>query len=134
MPIKIIDEVQYNLYDTLLATAKKDISVTEQLLEDLIYEANRLAEERKKYYVEVLGSSPTYSHSVELIDKFISDHNFNGSWPNKWRCERYFYYDEKSNSWDCYGNMPNVVYYREVELRYAELKLEGKVNACITEH
>ncbi len=127
MPIKIIDETQYKLYDALLATTKKDISVTEQLLEDLKYESNRLAGERKKYYVEVLGSSPTYSHSVELIDKFISDHNFNGSWPNKWRCERYFYYDEKSNSWDCYDTNLNVVYYREVELRYAELKLEGKL-------
>lgn len=127
MPIKIIDEVQYNLYDTLLATTRKDIIATDQLLLDLKYEAHRLAEERKKHYVEVLGSSPTYSHSVELIDKFISDHNFNGSWPDKWRCERYFYYDEKSNSWGCYTIGLSVVYYREVELRYAELKLEGKL-------
>ncbi len=128
MPIKIIDEAQYSLYDTLLSTTKRDIEVTEQLLEDLKYEAKRLANERKKYYIEVLGPSPTYSHSIKLIDKFISDHSFNGSWDEKCRAERYFYYDEKSDSWDCYKTNLNVVYYREVELRYAELKLEERNN------
>jgi hypothetical protein len=127
MPIKIIDKTQYELYDILLATVKADIASTEQLMEDLRYEANRLAGERRKCYIEVLGGEPTYSHSIELIDKFIEDHNFTGKWPEKYRCERYFYYDEKSNSWDCYSGGLNVVYYREVELRYNELKLEGKL-------
>lgn len=127
MAIKIIDEVQYELYDTLLATTRADIAATEQLLLDLRHEVNRLAGERRKCYIEVLGGEPTYSHSVELIDKFILDHNFNGSWPEKYSCERYFYYDEKRDTWDCYIGGLNVVYYREVELRYNELKLEGKL-------
>lgn len=122
MPIKIIDETQYELYDLRLAVAKRDIALIEQLLLDLKHEAERLSRERRKYYIEVLGGEPTYSHSLELIDKFISDHNFTGTWPEKYRCERYFYYDEKSNTWDCYAGGLNVVYYREVELRYNELK------------
>lgn len=125
MPIKIIDKTQYELYDMLLATAKKDIAVMEQLLSDMKHEAKRLADERKKCYVEILGGEPTHSHSVGLIDKFISDHNFTGAWPEKYRYERYFYYDELSKSWgNCCINL-NVVYYREVELRYNELKYGG---------
>lgn len=127
MAIKIIDETQYELYDNLLATTKTEIATVRQLLLDLEYEANRCANERKKYYIEVLGGEPKYSHSIELIDKFISDHNFKGSWQSVGYCERYFYYDEKSNTWDTYGSGLNVVYYREVELRYNELKLEGKL-------
>jgi hypothetical protein len=127
MAIKIIDKTQYELYDLMLATTKADIADVEQLLLDLKHEAKRLADERRKYYIEVLGGEPTYSHSLELIDKFISDHEFAGRWPDKYRCERYFFYDEKSNNWDCYAGGLNVVYYREVELRYNELKLEGKL-------
>lgn len=125
MPIKIIDKTQYELYDLMLATTKADIATTEQLLLDLKHEAKRLSNERKKYYIEVLGDKSTYSHSVELIDKFILDHDFKGKWPEKYSCERYFYYDDKSDTWDCYGGGLNVVYYREVELRYNELKSES---------
>lgn len=128
MPIKITNEVQYEKCSTEVIKIENTLISLRQKTERLENKLQRLRKERTNYYVEVLGEV-VYSHSVELIDKFISDHNFNGSWPNKWRCERYFYYDEKSNSWGCYGNMPNVnvVYYREVELRYAELKLEGKI-------
>lgn len=127
MPIKIIDETQYALYTLYLTTAKTNIDMIEQLLLELRNDVNRFQIERNKYYIEVLGGEPIYSHSVELIDKFISDHKFTGTWPKKYQHERYFYYDEKSNSWDCYSGGLNVVYYREVELRYNELKLEGSV-------
>lgn len=127
MAIRITDKTQYELYNTLLAATKADIANVEQLLLDLKHEAKRLAQERKKYYIEVLGGEPIYSYSVELIDKFILDHNFNGTWPDKYSCERYFYYDEKRDTWDVYGSGLNAVYYREVELRYNELKIEGKL-------
>ncbi len=72
------------------------------------------------YYLD----TPTYSHSMELIDKFIKDTNFNGVWSDKWYYERYFYLDD-THGWNIgeYSH-DKVVYYREVEMRYQDLKRE----------
>ncbi len=127
MAMKIIDNEGFIKYTDL-------IDNTENKIKELELEIRNLHEYRKDwinkreecviYYLDV----PTYSHSIELIDRFIEDNNFNGVWRDNWYCYRYFYFDNK-RGWNVSGcsDDDKVVYYREVEMRYQDLKREGKL-------
>ena len=103
-------------------TAK--IDNLQEELRSIEYQLDVLKADRNKLLEEVYDDKTLLSHSTELIDIFIKDNNFNGKWPEKLYYERWFYYQENTDSWDCHNTNLFVVYYREVELRYKQLNKE----------
>lgn len=125
MTIKIIDSKGFHRYMDAIEDTDYKIEELEQKITSLREYRKDLYAKKEECVIHYLDT-PTYSHSMEMIDKFIKDINFNGTWTDEYRCERYFYWDDK-NGWDCYRTNLNVVYYREVEMRYQDLKREGKL-------
>lgn len=125
MAMKIILEEGFNKYTRAIEVADYQIKELELQLESLREYRSGLHTKKEECVIYYLDT-PTYSHSMELIDKFIKDINFKGVWNDEYRCERYFYWDD-THGWDCYRTSLNVVYYKEVEMRYQDLKREGKL-------
>jgi len=126
MAMKIILEEGFNKYTQALEVADYQIKELESQLTSLREYKKDLINKKEECVIYYLDT-PTYSHSIELIDKFIKDTNFNGVWKDKWYYERYFYLHDKYG-WNIgeYSN-DKVVYYREVEMRYQDLKREWKL-------
>lgn len=113
MAYKITDEKRYDKLTNKIQDLEDELLYINSTLENLKTERWRLVEE---------VYDGTHSHSTELIDTFIKDHNFNGEWSEKLYNERYFYYQEVTGTWDSYKTNLFVVYYRDVELRYKQLQ------------
>lgn len=125
MAIKIIDHKGFHKYmDHIDATDDKIEELRSQLKSLEEYRKDLFA--RKEECVIHYLDTPKYSHSMEMIDKFIVDTEFNGTWDFDIYWDRYAYFDE-SKGWDCGIYNLNVVYYAEVEMRYKDLKREGKL-------
>jgi hypothetical protein len=126
MAIKIIDSKGFHRYMDAIEDIDCKIEELEQKITTLREYLKDLYAKKEECVIHYLDT-PTYSHSMELIDKFIKDINFNGYWSDKWYYERYFYLDD-IHGWNI-GDFSNdkVVYYREVEMRYQDLKREGKL-------
>lgn len=126
MAMKIILEEGFNKYTQAIEVADYQIKELESQLTSLREYRKDLINKKEECVIYYLDR-PTYSHSMELIDKFIKDNNFKGTWTDEWYYERYFYLDDKLG-WNTRGcSNDNAVYYREVEMRYQDLKREGKL-------
>jgi hypothetical protein len=126
MDMKIILEEGFNKYTQAIEVVDFQIKELELQLASLREHRKDLINKKEECVIYYLDT-PTYSHSMELIDQFIKDTNFNGVWSDTWYYERYFYLHDK-HGWNIgeYSN-DKVVYYREVEMRYQDLKREGKL-------
>jgi hypothetical protein len=125
MAIKIIDPKGFHKYmDHIDATDDKIEELRSQLKSLEEYRKDLFA--RKEECVIHYLDEPTYSHSMEMIDKFITDTGFDGLWDFDKFWDRYAYFDD-AKGWDCGIYNLNVVYYAEVEMRYKDLKREGKL-------
>lgn len=94
------------------------ISEIDSRINSLEVEKESIRKEKSSLWLEVFSLQS--SESVELIDKFIKDTNFQGEFRGKFMHDRYFYWDDQKNEWNINGG-GKCVYYHEVQLRYKEL-------------
>lgn len=106
-----LDEVYNKVLEDKIAEIDNQIAKLE-------YEKDSCRKEKSTLWKEVF--SLNHSESVELIDKFINDTNFQGEFRGKFMYDRYFHWDDGKNEWNIEGRGKGV-YYREVQLRYKEL-------------
>lgn len=112
-----LDEVYNKVLEDKIAEIDNKISKLE-------FQRNSYDQERSTLWKEVFELS--LSDSVELIDKFIKDTNFQGEFRGKFMHKKFIYWDDVDKEWNVTGKGNGaVVFYKEVQLRYKEL-MESK--------